>query len=85
MTWTDLTKNWPLTRERLLRRFPMADETQLTQAKDAPDAVVRHLAEAHHLTEFEAREELTDWIMIQSLARDAMAAGLDEADLVPAR
>jgi len=84
MTWTDLTENWTATVSRLLDRFPHADRAELLRSADAPEAVVQHVADSHHLTLTEAREEMADWAFIQSLARDGSAAGVFEDRLFAA-
>lgn len=76
--WTQITANWQTSLKALMARFPYADEGQLTLHKDKPDALMRHLAQSHHLTEAEAREEMADWAFVQALARDASAAGIYE-------
>lgn len=85
MDWTYIKRHWTQISGVLLRRFPYANKHLVETYKGQPEVLTRHLAETHHLTVAEAREELRDWIMIQSLARDAMGAGLSDAHLQAAQ
>lgn len=84
MSWNAFAGNWNDTLRTLLRRFPHADQGQLTQSKAEPDAVARHVAQTHDLTEFEAREELQDWMFVQGLAREAADLRSHDADFISA-
>lgn len=70
MTWSELAKNWNSNMRALMRRFPHADASALSRAKDAPVEMSRVVAQSHDLTEFEAREEMENWLFVQGLARD---------------
>jgi hypothetical protein len=72
MSWHHITADWPSTKKRLRRRFPHLCEETLDSPPRDRGALTRHLATTHHLTLFEAREELDDFLHIESLARRVM-------------
>lgn len=84
MTWNELAANWGSNIRALMGRFPHADEGALTVVKDKPADLARALADAHDLTELEAREEIEDWMFLQSLARDAADIRTHDAALIAA-
>ena len=72
MNWHHVTANWIAIRDRLARRFPHADPKTLAHPPRDKGWLARHLAEAHDLTIFEAREELEDFLSVEDLARQVM-------------
>ena len=76
MTWTDITANWHTTVQRLEARFPRLNRDALSQPPECISSLTRHLADTHDLTALEAREELADWLFVESLARRASEMGL---------
>ena len=70
MNWTELTQNVTQYVGRLKTRFPNVDEESLCFVTDR-DRLVHHVAERHDLTNFEADQEIDDWLFVESLARQA--------------
>ena len=70
MTWADLTRNWSTHMRALMQRFPHAEAGAWQMAQHEPAEMTRVLAQSHDLTENEAREEMENWMFVQSLARD---------------
>lgn len=70
MNWTDLTSNIAKHLNRLKARFPNIDETEMYEFTDKT-LIVDHVAARHDLTPVEAREEIDDWLFVESLARQA--------------
>ena len=69
MTWDDMIANWKSTVARLESRFPRINRVALTTPPDTMSGLTRHLADTHDLTALEAREELADWLFVESLER----------------
>lgn len=84
MNWTDLATDWTTNLQALIKRFPYAQEHDLTAHKDAPNALTDYLAQSHHLTPLEAREELETWMFLQGLAREASDLRSHDSHLVAA-
>lgn len=76
MDWTELTENWNGALARLEARFPLLNRDSLPHPPESLSGLTRHLADTHDLTALEAREELTDWLFVESLARQASEFGL---------
>ncbi len=72
MTWHLLSANWSHLKTRLSTRFPHLDFKAFTEPPRDRRALVQHLAETHHLTFFEAYEELEDFLNVEDLARQVM-------------
>lgn len=70
MDWNDLTTNFETYIGRLKTRFPNMDESA-TAALGDRDAIVKHIAQKHDLTQFEADREMDDWLFVENLARRA--------------
>jgi hypothetical protein len=84
MNWTDLANDWNSNLKALIKRFPYAQENDLTSHKDAPGELTEYLAQSHHLTHREAREEMETWLFVQGLAREAADLRSHDAHLVAA-
>ncbi|MFA8384116.1 MAG: hypothetical protein ACEPO2_00705 [Pelagibaca sp.] len=69
MTWIDMAENWHVTLERLETRFPLLDCDAMPFPPVSITSLAQRLAVKHDLTPLEAREELTDWLFIKTLAR----------------
>ena len=69
--WPDFSSNWSATLDKLRVRVPLVDVEGMLSRPRALEDLTAHIAETHDLTDGEAREELTDWMLIQSLARKA--------------
>ena len=82
MTWAQFASNWNVYFTVLLRHFPYATPKALEQARIGPTALSRVIAESHDLTEPEAREELDNFLALQSLARVALDMRAQDAGLV---
>ncbi|MGJ8605232.1 MAG: hypothetical protein ACSHXH_13995 [Marivita sp.] len=76
MNWTDITKNWHAALARLEARFPLLNKDTLAHPPESLTNLSEHLAITHDLTALEATEELADWLLIESLARQASEMGL---------
>ena len=70
MTWSDLTQNWALWFERLKARFPYLEDSAMPFLKQDHGRFVAYIAERHHLTMDEAREEFADFLYISTLERE---------------
>lgn len=68
--WTELTQNWASTFKRIKTRFPNLDDGSMPFLKQDRDRFEAHLAETHHLSIEEAREEFRDFLYIETLARE---------------
>ncbi|MCB1335321.1 MAG: hypothetical protein KDK26_17175 [Roseivivax sp.] len=75
MNWSEVTCNWPAALARLQVRFPHIDRTEFSEPPTDRRHLARHLAERHDLTQFEADEELRDWLYVEALARQVPAQG----------
>lgn len=71
MNWTDITANWTDSLSRLKSRFPLIDEAEIGEPPLEHEIVAHHVARQHDLTPREAEEELLDWALVQSLARQS--------------
>lgn len=70
--WTEFASNWASAMSRLQTRFPnLGSETKLDTFA-VPADLADHIAHNHDLTQFEAAEELNDWMFVENLARQAM-------------
>lgn len=69
MNWHDITRNWLQSLDRLQTRFPNIDGAALAAQRPDMAWVIRHIAERHDLTQFEADQELDDWLFAESLAQ----------------
>lgn len=70
MTWSDLTKDWAVWFKRIQTRFPHLDDSAMPFLKLDRDRFEAYLADTHNLTLREAREELEDFLYIESLAQE---------------
>lgn len=66
-----LSLNWNQHLRAFLRRFPHVDPKGLGAVKNRPDELSKLIAQSHELTQSEAKDELANFILIQSLARTA--------------
>ncbi len=71
MTWTNATDDWAAWFGRLKSRFPYLDDCAVPFAKRDRARFEAYLAETHNLTLTEAREEIDDFLFIESLIREA--------------
>ena len=71
MAWTKLTENWSENLQAIARRFPHVSAQMLDPLKDELMEISRVISQTHDLTKPEAREELENFIDLQSLARKA--------------
>lgn len=71
MTWSELTNNWSSALTRLQFRFPNADKKTVATLPSSRKVLARYLAEQNDLTEFEADQQLQDWLLVENLARQA--------------
>jgi len=71
VAWTKLTENWSENLQAIARRFPHVSAQMLDPLKGELMEISRVIAQTHDLTKPEAREELENFIDLQSLARKA--------------
>lgn len=71
MTWSDLTQNWGEWIARFKKRFPNLDDAAMPFAKVDRSRFEAYLAHTHDMTLSEAREELSDFLFVETLAREA--------------
>ena len=71
MTWTDLTRDWADSYDRIKSRFPMLEDGDMPFLKLDRARFEAHLAERHDMTLNEAREEFEDFLFIEQLTREA--------------
>lgn len=84
MAWSKVTSHWNFNLQALARRFPYAASSDLKAANEEPIAISRVIAKTHDLTEPEAREELENFLDLQSLARDAADLRSRDAAMIAA-
>ncbi|WP_170477728.1 hypothetical protein [Ruegeria arenilitoris] len=73
LNWADLTQDWSALYSRAKLRFPnLRDKDMATMRKDRKQFEA-YLAERHHLTVTEAREELEDFLYTEGLKREITA------------
>ncbi|MGH1577132.1 hypothetical protein [Planktotalea sp.] len=70
MNWSDLSVDWTTFLTAVARRFPYLDASLFRRSNTDLSTLVQAVAQSHDLTEHEAREELEDFLLIQSLSRD---------------
>ena len=61
MRWSRIAELWEDLVDQLIGRWPEMDMATVRAASGEQERLVAHLAEAHHLTIAEAREELEIW------------------------
>ena len=70
MNWSELTQDWAHWFARIKSRFPNLDDSSMAFVKLDRSRFEMYLADTHHITLEEAREELADFLYIETLARD---------------
>ncbi len=70
MTWTDLTADWGVWYRRMKTRFPHLDDSAMDIGRQDRARFEAHLAQVHNLSPTEAREEIDDFLYIESLTRE---------------
>lgn len=70
LTWTDLTQDWASSFARAKRRFPNLDYGDMPFLKLDRGRFEAYLAARHNLTLSEAREELEDFLYVETLSRE---------------
>nr|WP_321252695.1 hypothetical protein [uncultured Ruegeria sp.] len=70
MKWTELTQDWNGSLARAKRRFPNLRDQDVAHFRQDRKQFEAYLAERHHLTVNEAREELEDFLFTESLNRE---------------
>ena len=74
MTWSDLIQDWGYLYRKLKTRFPNLDDGSMPFLKQDRGRFEAYVAETHNLTLEEARQELEDFLFVEALAREAVAA-----------
>lgn len=70
LNWAELTQDWGASYARAKRRFPNLCDNEVAQIRKDRKQFEAYLAERHHLTVNEAREELDDFLFTESLNRE---------------
>jgi len=70
MKWSDITNDWPSWAERIRDRFPYLEMGPMDRARHDRSAFEAYLARTHNLSLTEAREEIEDFLYIETLARE---------------
>ncbi len=71
LNWADLTQDWDASYARAKRRFPNLRDRDMARVGEDRKQFEAYLAERHHLTVNEAREELEDFLFTEALNREA--------------
>ncbi len=74
LNWVDLTQDWSACYARAKRRFPNLRAQDMAKVRDDRARFEAYLAERHHLTVTEAREELEDFLYTEGLNREVNAS-----------
>lgn len=67
MTWADMTCDWAVWYGKLQTRFPYLDDDAMPFAKVDRCGFEAYLAETHNLSLTEAREEIDDFLFVETL------------------
>ncbi len=70
LNWADLTQDWSASYARAKRRFPNLRDKDMARLGRDRKQFEAYLAERHHLTVNEAREELEDFLYTEALNRE---------------
>lgn len=70
LNWADLTQDWGASYARAKRRFPNLRDKDMAQVTSDRKRFEAYLAERHHLTVTEAREEVEDFLYTEGLNRE---------------
>ena len=71
MTWTELTLDWTVLIERMKCRFPRIDDSAMSLCHQDRTRFELYLARLHNITQTEVREEIEDFLYVETLAREA--------------
>ena len=72
LNWSDLTQDWASCYARAKARFPNLRDRDMAFVKKDRKRFEAYLAERHHLTVNEAREEVEDFLFTESLNRELL-------------
>lgn len=73
LNWSEFTQDWASSFSRAQMRFPNLHESDMPFLKSDRRRFEAYLADRHHLTLEEARQELDDFLFVEALAREADA------------
>ncbi len=76
LNWTDLTQDLGATYARAKRRFPNLRDQDMDRVWNNREQFEAYLAERHHLTVNEAREEVEDFLFTERLNHELSHAHL---------
>ncbi|MCB1310390.1 MAG: hypothetical protein KDK29_00210 [Sedimentitalea sp.] len=71
MTWSDVTADWGRWFQHMKTRFPNLDDSAMPFLKQDRGRFEAYLADTHHLSLIEAREEFEDFLFVETLVQDA--------------
>lgn len=71
MKWTDLTTDWAMWFRRMQSRFPHLDDSAMPFVKQDRGRFEAYLAGTHNLSMEEAREEIDDFLFVETMALEA--------------
>lgn len=70
MQWTDITKDWELWSPLMRARFPYLETRAMNRARHDRGTFEAYLARSHNLSLNEAREEIEDFLYVETLASE---------------
>lgn len=70
MRWAEIASDWCMWSERIHHRFPHLDSEQMNLLYRDRKSFEAHLAATHNLSLIEAREEIDDFLYVETLARE---------------
>ncbi|MVO14453.1 hypothetical protein [Parasedimentitalea huanghaiensis] len=70
MTVLNASKDWANCLPRIQNRFPYLQPALAPSLLQDPEAFVVYLAQTHHLTLTEAKEEVDDFLFVEGLLRE---------------
>ncbi len=71
MDWLEFTQDWASSYSRAKQRFPNLRDADMSYLKRDRGRFEAYLADRHHLTMSEAREELEDFLYVETLLRES--------------
>ena len=70
MKWADIEKDWAIWSPLMRARFPYLETRAMNRTRHDRQAFEAYLAQSHNLSLNEAREEIEDFLYIETLASE---------------
>lgn len=70
MQWSDITKDWAIWSPLMKARFPYLETRTMNRVRHDRKTFEAYLARSHNLSLNEAREEIEDFLYIETLASE---------------